>query len=417
MPRLIMRRGPTPGVVYELTAGEITIGRGRKNHIVINDNEVSREHCRLVRLVDDYELQDMNSVNGTFVNGLRVVSNWMLQPGMLVELGDSITLEYERTPFSDDRPTEFISPIGVISGNGTKPIASPNGASSTTVTEPEQEIRHCLMMTMGPTVGRVFFLSESIITIGRDLANDIIVQDPEVSRYHMRLRRTKTGYTVEDMGSTNGTYINGGMLNQPYNLEVNDVIRLGTMVQLQYIQQKSEESDERVSNTRTTTEAARDDTLFTSFMNPIAAQRKLSRLGTGLQPGALENHVFIAYARDEWESVIANLILSLQDAGLNVWVDQYLVQGSDDWRAAIEQALLECWLMVIVVSPNALASNYVKMEYRHFINREKPIIPLIHHPVSPMPPELSRQRTLMYDAANPRKTFHKLIFEIMQLRR
>lgn len=412
MPRLIMRRGPTAGAIFELATDDISIGRGRKNQIVIHDNEVSREHCRLIRLMDDYEVQDLNSSNGTFVNGLRVTSNWMLQPGSLVELGDSITLEYDRYPTGvPDVPTQAFRKND--KRLNTDRLAVDEDTSSSL-------IRHCLMMTMGPTVGRVFFLNEAILTIGRDSSSDVVIQDPEISRNHLRLRRSKTGFVIEDTGSTNGTFINGALLETPHTLQIDDVIRLGTMVQLQYTQQLADDEQQSLKNNHirtTTAEMARDDTIFNSFINPIPAQRKISRLGTGLQPGALENHIFIAYARDEWESVIANLTLSLQDAGLNVWVDQYLVQGSDDWRAAVEQALLECWLMVLVVSPTALTDNIVHMKYLHFVNRDKPIIPLIYNPVKPMPDELKGLRTINYDDGNPRKSFHKLIFEIMQMRR
>ncbi|MFN8531718.1 MAG: FHA domain-containing protein [Anaerolineae bacterium] len=414
MPRLIMRRGPTPGAIYVLDSDEVTIGRGRKNQIVIHDNEVSREHCRLIRLMDDYEVQDLNSSNGTFVNGLRVIANWLLQPGSLVELGDSITLEYDRTP------------VSAALTSSTRPFKTQPLPQSETDTDDEGEsevladCRHVLMMTMGPTVGRVYFLSDPIHTIGRENGNDIIIQDPEISRNHVRLRKSRNSYVVEDIGSTNGTYVNGMLIGEAHTLQVDDVLRLGTAVQLQYIRQYGTDqymAADPTPSKRVTGEYSREELGFTSFINPVPTQRKISRLGTGLQPGALENHVMIAYARDTWEGVVANLILSLQDAGLNVWVDQYLVQGSEDWRAAVEQALLECWAMVIVVSPVSLNSNYVKMEYRHFINREKPVIPLIYEPVKPLPQELGRLRTISYDATNPRKTFHKLVFELMQLRR
>ena len=81
---LIMRRGPTPGAIFELDADEVSIGRGVKNHIVIHDNEVSREHCRLVRLLEGYELHDLQSSNGTFVNGQRVITTCMLTPGTFI---------------------------------------------------------------------------------------------------------------------------------------------------------------------------------------------------------------------------------------------------------------------------------------------------------------------------------------------
>jgi pSer/pThr/pTyr-binding forkhead associated (FHA) protein len=407
MPRLIMRRGPTPGAIYQLDTDEMTIGRGRKNQIVIHDNEVSREHCRLVRLMDDYEVHDLNSSNGTFVNGLRVMSNWLLSPGSLVELGDSITLEYERTPITSTAPIARL----------TTQTAQLNGAA--TEEAPITDERHCLMMTMGPTIGRVYYLTNPLHSIGRDNANDIVIQDPEISRHHARLRLLRGQYVLEELGSTNGTYINGTLLNEQHTLTPNDVVRLGTQVQLQYMVQSDAEQgmmSDPPSFKRVTGEYVREETVFQSFISPVAAQRKISRLGTGLQPGSLDNHVFIAYAREEWEGVVANLTLSLQDAGLDVWVDQYLAQGSDDWRAAVEQALLECSAMVLVVSPQSLNANTVRMEYLHFINRDKPVIPLVYEPVKAMPNDLNRLRTIQYDPANPRRSFHKLIFEIMQLR-
>src|SRR5690606_41807949 len=100
--------------------------------------------------------------------------------------------------------------------------------------------------------------------------------------------------------------------------------------------------------------------------------------GTGVEPGALDHHIFIAYAREDWESVVASLTLSMQDAGLKAWVDQYLIQGSDDWRAAVEQALIECRMMVLVVSPQSLNNHYVQMAFRHILDDDKLVYPLIY---------------------------------------
>jgi len=95
MPSLKMLRGPEPGRIYDLTSETITIGRGRKNDIIIHDNEISREHCRLVRVLFDYELSDLNSTNGTFLNGRPVSeASSALFDRNIIELGDSIVLEY-----------------------------------------------------------------------------------------------------------------------------------------------------------------------------------------------------------------------------------------------------------------------------------------------------------------------------------
>jgi hypothetical protein len=138
---------------------------------------------------------------------------------------------------------------------------------------------------------------------------------------------------------------------------------------------------------------------------------------TGLMAGALKNHLMIVYARDDWETRVAPLLVRLQDTRLNAWVDQGLPPGSDDWRMAVEQALRECWLMVLVVSPEAFNSMDVKVMYRHFLNENKPIILLMQDANQTLPGELNRLRSILYTPQNNERSFHKLIFEIMQLRK
>jgi pSer/pThr/pTyr-binding forkhead associated (FHA) protein len=411
--RLVMRRGPTPGAIYELNGDEIAVGRGSRNQIVIHDNEVSRDHCRLIRLVDDYEVRDLNSSNGTFVNGQRVVNPIPLQSGALIELGDSITLEYERLR-----------------------VNLPDLTAEESETEPAAptRYRYRLMVSAGAGVGRIFMLRDVIVTVGRDLSNDVIIQDPEVSRYHVRLRRVRQGYSIEDMGSTNGTFINGERLEGPRVLRQHDLIKLGGTVQFQFVQEPIEEDEEdtgtlsdpqggvsaleggRATAESRKVELARDDTLHGGIIRGVRSQIKTSRLGTGLEPGTLHDHIFIAYARDDWETIIAQLTLSLQDAGINTWVDQYLVRGSDDWRAAIEQALVECQTMIVVASDAALADPYVRMAFRHFAKRERAQIFVLNAGAHSLPDELANRRMITLDPHSPRRTFHKMLFEILQLR-
>ncbi len=440
MLRLIMRRGPTPGAIYELTADTYTIGRGAKNDIVIRDNDISREHCRLSRLMGDYEVQDTNSTTGTYVNGQRVVTKFLLQHGSILELGDMVTFDVERVEAAQAPmpPAELESstpraPLPAAALPQCQPDLMPVSAqgmsapSAPAVAEdvptqgrtPDQvvDFRASLIMTHGPQTGQTFPLSDLIITIGRDLTNDIVIQDPEISRRHARMRRWKHGYSIEDVGSTNGTSVNGQPITEPRLLRPNDRLKIGTNVQFQYMQDAAPRAgviaprplamDIRI---------ARGDTHDLAFDSHYNAALRPSMAGSGIEQGALLDHIFIAYAREEWESLVAPLTLSLQDAGLKIWVDQYLAQGSDDWRLAVEQALTECWLMVLIVTPKSLESPYVKMQYRIFMRRGKPLI-LILYDDAKLPPDLVRQRAITYDAASARKSFHKLVFEIMQLRR
>jgi len=93
--RLIIKRGPEPGRVIELNFEQAKLGREVQNEIVINDREVSRSHLRLVRGPEGYTVEDLNSTNGTFINGKRINGAVLLKNGDLISLGETVTLGYE----------------------------------------------------------------------------------------------------------------------------------------------------------------------------------------------------------------------------------------------------------------------------------------------------------------------------------
>jgi len=87
-----------------------------------------------------------------------------------------------------------------------------------------------LVMHSGPNQGKVAPLEKNEMFIGRDLSNDIVINDAEISRRHARLVLQAGGYVLEDLGSTNGTSVNGQRLIGPYILRAGDVITLGEHV-------------------------------------------------------------------------------------------------------------------------------------------------------------------------------------------
>ena len=91
-----------------------------------------------------------------------------------------------------------------------------------------------LTMRSGPNPGTVYTLDGDQLHIGRESSNEIAVNDAEVSRRHARLTFQGGKYVLEDMGSTNGTFVNGQRLTGPRVLKSGEVISLGEQIVFVY---------------------------------------------------------------------------------------------------------------------------------------------------------------------------------------
>lgn len=89
-----------------------------------------------------------------------------------------------------------------------------------------------LIMRTGPTPGATFILEGDQLTIGRDSTNEIVINDAEVSRRHARLTFQGGKYVLEDLGSTNGTFVNGQRLAGPRVLKAGEVVSFGEQIVL-----------------------------------------------------------------------------------------------------------------------------------------------------------------------------------------
>ncbi|HKR15472.1 MAG TPA: sigma 54-interacting transcriptional regulator [Pyrinomonadaceae bacterium] len=76
-PRLIAVSGPAAGTAFSLSAGEVSIGRGASNEICVNDHSISRQHCLVKQENESFKVIDLESYNGTFVNGLPVLEQYL----------------------------------------------------------------------------------------------------------------------------------------------------------------------------------------------------------------------------------------------------------------------------------------------------------------------------------------------------
>jgi pSer/pThr/pTyr-binding forkhead associated (FHA) protein len=401
MPYLKMLRGPEPGRKIALEAPEMTIGRGRTNDIIIQDNEVSRVHCRLVRVLDDYEIHDLQSTNSTYVNGQKIeAGGWLLSANAIVELGDSITFEYI--------PSD-------VSASTRIPAAEPQ----------TREKPYIIIKQASLPQPEIYRLERPSISIGRDVDNDIILQEAEVSRHHLRLALTKDGYAIEDLNTMNGTWVNDRRLQEQRLLKMTDVIRIGTRVRMWY----TNDPDRLLESLRSGSEILHvptdetrqsrqpeDQKRKTSTVPSIRNQVPIEEQQTSLMATSeLEHAVYIAYERDDSAAITEELVKYLKVQNVPLWVDQKLNPNTKAWQDAIEQAQLTCPILLAVISGKALETPHIQRGLRHFMGREKPILLLQVEAVQQTPMALQNVKTIYYDPHNPMASFHDVYTALREL--
>ncbi len=88
-----------------------------------------------------------------------------------------------------------------------------------------------LFVIRGADQGSRFELTEAAVRVGRDPSNTIQVHDTEVSRHHAEIRRTENDYAISDLGSSNGTFVNGQRVRS-YRLSSGDQLQVGRTLML-----------------------------------------------------------------------------------------------------------------------------------------------------------------------------------------
>ena len=144
--RLIVRRGPQPNQIYELTKDVLTIGRDITNDIVVSDPEVSRHHVRLSKVGDSYTAEDLGSTNGTFINNQRITGAQALANGDLLSVGETVTLAYEAVGVPAGQVAATVVGQGAQPAPPRPAAAPPSPAQAGAYEEPEPKVSRNLII-------------------------------------------------------------------------------------------------------------------------------------------------------------------------------------------------------------------------------------------------------------------------------
>jgi ABC-type multidrug transport system ATPase subunit/pSer/pThr/pTyr-binding forkhead associated (FHA) protein len=209
---LVLEAGPVPGLEFTLSQSQIVIGREQDADITIAAPAVSRQHARLLRRGQAVYIEDLDSSNGTFVNGQRVDGTRLLADGDRIGIGQSITLRF-LAPATDQDGTLL----------EMEPPAAQTILEAPTGEEPPQ-----LVVQVVGQPAQSFALEQESITLGRADDNDITIPSRIVSRYHGRLERAGGGYRFVVLPqASNAVLYQDQPLTAPLPLEHGITLQIG----------------------------------------------------------------------------------------------------------------------------------------------------------------------------------------------
>jgi len=235
---LRVTEGPDAGKMFAVR-DNMVVGREETADIVLTDasGELSRRHVRIRSDDGAPVIEDLGSTNGTFVNGERVLGTRALHTGDHIRVGAS-TLEFASAiepqvtrarQIPDEaqltRPRQIPDEARLTVAHQVPAGAAPPEELDRTFSPPGADGE--LRILSGPGAGAEAAVIGGSATIGREPECDLQVLDPEVSRRHAKVAVRDGAAFIDDLHSSNGTYINGERVLDRYQLAPGDRIQIG----------------------------------------------------------------------------------------------------------------------------------------------------------------------------------------------
>lgn len=207
--------------------GVILAGREPDVPLRLNDPLVSRRHARFELRPDGWYVVDVGSRNGSAWNGQRLAPDQpvRLRPGDVLQLGNAFLTVLEAEPMS-------LAPAAPAPGSsGAPPLSQreseglpPSSATAGAAGREGEGLSH-------PPRPAHVGVADNVVHVGRALDNDIVINDGYVSSYHLEAWPQDGGMLVRDLGSRNGTFVNGQRITEQV-VPLTAVLQLGPQVTL-----------------------------------------------------------------------------------------------------------------------------------------------------------------------------------------
>ena len=195
---------------FDFVEDGVTIGRTADNTITISDALSSRHHCHVRLNAGAYVVEDLKSRNGTKLNGATLTEAHPLEEGDRIEVGDSVIHFGERRSKTRKAVSQRSSKT-----SKRKRKAAKEG--------PENRLR----VLEGDAKGEVFPLTTLPFVCGRKASCTLALSDNDVSNEHCMIVSDQGALHLVDLGSTNGTFLDGKRISGRAALSATAKIRLG----------------------------------------------------------------------------------------------------------------------------------------------------------------------------------------------
>jgi pSer/pThr/pTyr-binding forkhead associated (FHA) protein len=186
----------------------LLVGRQRDCDVPLSFPSVSSRHCELELLDGFWHVRDLGSTNGTRVNGSPCTAEWLLPDDVLALSKHRYAVLY--TPPAGRPPPRQAGPMAEVGARLSPPPSAPAPPPRATRPVPPGPAGGAALGRLVPCGGGPPLpLLQPRVVIGRDAACDIVLRSPAVSGRHCLLEWADGGWSVRDLGSKNGTRVDG----------------------------------------------------------------------------------------------------------------------------------------------------------------------------------------------------------------